>query len=162
MSTAPHRAPQQAPHAVPRLADLAKGQVVATRDVALTRAHLVHYAGVSGDRNPIHWSDAQATAVGLPSVIAHGMLTMAAAADVVVAWLGDPGAVLDHGVRFTGLVPVPATGAAVVRITATVAVLDEAAGTARIDLTAALLGEDGEPGAAVLGRARTTVRLATP
>src|SRR5258708_30368390 len=54
----------------------------------VTRADLVRYAGASGDFNPIHWSDRRATAVGLPGVIAHGMLTMALAGQAVAAWIG--------------------------------------------------------------------------
>lgn len=146
MSTTP-------PSPTPALADLAVGQVVARRTVHLTRADLVHYAGASGDRNPIHWSDAAASAAGLPGVIAHGMLTMATAVGLVVDWAGDPAAVVDCGVRFTGLVPVPETGAVALELTATVAALDAAAGTARVDLTARC------DGSAVLGKARAVVRL---
>ncbi|SDQ14922.1 MaoC/PaaZ C-terminal domain-containing protein [Quadrisphaera sp. DSM 44207] len=137
----------------PRLADLAVGQQVGTLSIALVRADLVRYAGASGDLNPIHWDERTAAAAGLPDVIAHGMLTMAGAVRLVVDWCGDPAAVLDYGVRFTGLVPVPAEGAAVVDVTGTVAALDPEAGTARIDL-AARCG-----GSAVLGRARAVVRL---
>jgi len=45
--------------------------------------------------------------VGLPNVIAHGMFTMTEAGRVVTDWAGDPGAVLEYGVRFTAPVPVP-------------------------------------------------------
>lgn len=138
----------------PALADLAVGQVVARRTVAVTRADLVRYAGASGDRNPIHWSASTATAAGLPDVVAHGMLTMAAGAALVAAWAGDPAAVVEYGVRFTGLVVVPEAGGAELELTAAVGALDAAAGTARIDLTARC------DGAAVLGRARALVRLA--
>jgi acyl dehydratase len=48
-----------------------------------------------------------ATSVGLPNVIAHGMFTMAEAVRVVTDWLGDPGALLDYGCRFTRPVVVP-------------------------------------------------------
>ena len=47
--------------------------------VRVTRAQLVRYAGASGDFNPIHWNERVAAEVGLPDVIAHGMLTMALA-----------------------------------------------------------------------------------
>ena len=73
----------------------------------VTRADLVRYAGASGDFNPIHWSDRTAVAVGLPGVIAHGMFTMALAGRAVTAWAGDPGAVVEYGVRFTRPVVVP-------------------------------------------------------
>ena len=93
----------------PRLSDLARGEVVGTRTVTFTRADLVAYAGASGDRNPIHWSPTFAEHVGLPGVIAHGMLTMGAAVQLVSDWAGDPGAVVDYQTRFTGMVPVADT-----------------------------------------------------
>jgi acyl dehydratase len=66
----------------------------------------VKYAGASGDFNIIHWNERTAKAVGLPNVIAHGMFTMAEAGRVVTDWAGDPGAVLEYGVRFSSPVPV--------------------------------------------------------
>jgi acyl dehydratase len=71
------------------------------------RANLVMYAGASGDFNIIHWNERVATSVGLPNVIAHGMFTMAEAGRVVTDWAGDPGAVVEYGVRFSAPVPVP-------------------------------------------------------
>ena len=73
----------------------------------VTRADLVRYAGASGDFNPLHWDEATAVAAGLPGVIAHGMLTMALAGGVLVAWAGDPGAVVEYGVRFVKPLVVP-------------------------------------------------------
>src|SRR5258706_573913 len=76
------------------------------RDPEAARA--AGYAGASGDFNPIHWSDRVASAVGLPGVIAHGMYTMALVSRAVTAWVGgDPGAVLEYGVRFARPVVVP-------------------------------------------------------
>lgn len=137
----------------PVLADLAVGDVVATRSIPLTRLDLVRYAGASGDLNVIHWNDRVAREVGLPGVIAHGMLTMGAVVDVVAAWAGDPTAVVDYGVRFTRPVPVPDPGEAVLEVTATVGAVDTDAGTARVDLTVTF------DGARVLGRAQVLVRL---
>src|SRR5690606_855782 len=57
--------------------------------------------------NPIHWSDRVARNVGLPGVIAHGMFTMAQAGRVITDWVGDPGAVVEYGVRFSAPVVVP-------------------------------------------------------
>ena len=65
------------------------------------------YVGASGDSNVIHWNERVARAVGLPDVIAHGMLTMAEAARVVTDWAGDPGRVESYGVRFSRPVVVP-------------------------------------------------------
>src|SRR5688500_20308213 len=90
------------------------GQVVAERDVHLTRESLVRYAGASGDFNPIHYRDDVAATVGLPGVLAHGMLTMGLAVQPVVDWLGDPGRVLDYQVKFTRPVVVDAQTGAVV------------------------------------------------
>src|SRR5690348_15568556 len=75
--------------------------------VQVTRATLVRYAGASGDFNPIHWNERFAREVGLPDVIAHGMFTMASAARAVTDWAGDPGALVEYGVRFTKPVVVP-------------------------------------------------------
>lgn len=129
------------------------GEVVGIRAIEVTRGDLVHYAGASGDRNPIHWNERFAREVGLPGVIAHGMFTMALAVNVVVDWLGDPGRVLDYGVRFTRPVQVPDPGSATVTITATVGAVDPDAGTARVDVVAEAAGVK------VLGRAQAVVRL---
>jgi acyl dehydratase len=119
----------------------------------VTRASLVRYAGASGDFNPIHYSDRFATAIGLPGVVAHGMLTMAIAARVVTDWLPDPSQLLEYGVRFTKPVVVPDDDKGVmVTITGTVGEPNDD-GTARVDITATVDGEK------VLGQARALVRL---
>jgi acyl dehydratase len=91
----------------PTYAEVEKGTELPPQTFPLTRADLVRYAGASGDFNVIHWNERVATSVGLPNVIAHGMLTMATAARVVTDWVGDPGALVEYGVRFTRPVPVP-------------------------------------------------------
>ena len=137
----------------PVLADLSVGDVVATGAVEVDRGRLVRYAGASGDFNPIHWNERVATEVGLPGVIAHGMWTMGAAVTVVADWAGDPGAVVEYGVRFSRPVPVPDPGAATVDVTATVGAVDLEAGTVRVDLTVVC------DGVRVLGKAQAVVRL---
>jgi acyl dehydratase len=127
------------------------GQIVAESEFALTRDSLVRYAGASGDFNPIHYRDEHARAVGLPGVLAHGMLTMGLAVQPVVDWIGDPGKVLDYQVRFTRPVPVDATDGAQVSVVAKVGALD--VDVARIDLTVMF------DGATVLGRAQVRVSL---
>lgn len=92
---------------MPAFADVEVGTELPARDFTLQRPNLVQYAGASGDFNPIHWNERIATSVGLPNVIAHGMLTMATAGRVVTDWVGDPGAVLSYGVRFSAPVVVP-------------------------------------------------------
>lgn len=75
----------------------------------ITRADLVRYAAASGDPNPIHQDEEVARSVGLPGVIAHGMLTMALAARAVATWF--PGSeVVSFGCKFTNPVVVPAEG----------------------------------------------------
>lgn len=131
----------------------APGTELARREITVDRARLVRYAGASGDFNPIHWNDRVAREVGLPGVVAHGMWTMGAVVDVVVAALDDPGAVLDYQVRFSRPVPVPDPGVATVLVVATVGAVDAAAGTARIDLSVTCDGQR------VLGKAQVVVRL---
>ncbi|SDG86065.1 MaoC/PaaZ C-terminal domain-containing protein [Microbacterium pygmaeum] len=111
----------------------AVGDVVAARTVHLTRESLVRYAGASGDFNPIHYRDDIAAEVGLPGVLAHGMLTMGLAVETIVPWLGDAGRILDYGVRFKNPVVVDPESGADLTVTATVGAIDD--GSARIDLT---------------------------
>lgn len=115
------------------MSGLTVGEVVAERTVHLTRESLVRYAGASGDFNPIHYRDDVAASVGLPGVLAHGMLTMGLAVSAIEPWLGDTGRILEYGVRFTKPVVVdPETGAEVTVVAKVGAVDDDAA---RIDLT---------------------------
>jgi len=132
---------------------LSLGDVVAEQTFHFTRDSLVRYAGASGDFNPIHYRDDIATSVGLPGVLAHGMLTMGAAVQPVVNWIGDPGRIVDYQVRFTRLVVVDPKNGADVTVVATVAALEEDTHVARIDLTATFNGET------VLGKAQVRVRL---
>jgi acyl dehydratase len=87
--------------------DVEVGTQLPAQTFQVMRSNLVMYAGASGDFNIIHWNERVATSVGLPNVIAHGMFTMAEAGRVVTDWVGDPGAVLEYGVRFSAPVPVP-------------------------------------------------------
>ncbi len=133
--------------------DVAVGDELPRLDATLQRVNLIMYAGASGDFNPIHWNERIATAVGLPNVIAHGMLTMATAGRVITEWVGDPGAIESYQVRFSKPVVVPDDDrGAIVTITAVVAEkLD--GGRVAIDLTAT----SGE--AEVLTQARAVVLL---
>jgi acyl dehydratase len=87
--------------------DVEVGTKLPAQTFNVQRANLVMYAGASGDFNVIHWNERVATSVGLPNVIAHGMFTMAEAGRVITDWAGDPGAVVEYGVRFSAPVPVP-------------------------------------------------------
>ena len=104
-----------------RYDDVEVGEKIPEQDFPVQRLDLVKYAGASGDFNIIHWNERAATKVGLPNVIAHGMFTMATAVRVVTDWVGDPGAVVDYGVRFSAMVPVPDDDkGAVIRVGGTV------------------------------------------
>jgi acyl dehydratase len=123
-----------------------------TKKFTVTRADLVHYAGASGDFNPIHWSERFATKVGLPGVIAHGMLTMALVGRAVTDWAGAPDAVLDYSVRFSRPVPVPddETGTEIEVSAEVKSITDE--GHTVLAITAVCAGVK------VLSQARATVR----
>lgn len=130
---------------------LAVGTLVAERDYRLTRDSLVRYAGASGDFNPIHYRDDVAAGVGLPGVLAHGMLTMGVAVQPVVDWLEDRGWVAEYGVRFTRPVVVDPENGAVVSVVAKVGQVDDAGVPSRIDLTVSAAGQT------VLGKAQVRV-----
>ncbi len=138
-----------------RYADVEVGTDLPAQRFPVQRVNLVMYAGASGDFNIIHWNERIATAVGLPNVIAHGMFTMAEAGRVVTDWAGDPGAVVEYGVRFSKPVPVPDDDkGAVVEVSGRVAEkLD--GDKVIVELTAALQG-----GGRVLSGARAVVQLA--
>ncbi|WP_288468025.1 MaoC/PaaZ C-terminal domain-containing protein [uncultured Curtobacterium sp.] len=129
------------------------GTVVAERTVHLTRDSLVRYAGASGDFNPIHYRDDVAASVGLPGVLAHGMLTMGLAVQPVSEWLGDRGTVQRYGVRFTRPVVVDPEQGADVTVIAKVGTVDADGRPQRIDLTVTAGGQT------VLGKAQVTVVL---
>lgn len=133
---------------------LTKGDIVATESFHLTRDNLVRYAGASGDFNPIHYRDDVAVSVGLPGVLAHGMLTMGLAVQPVSNWVGDPARIVDYQVRFTRPVLVDGATGADVTVTATVGALEEETQVARIDLTVTFNDET------VLGKAQVRVNLA--
>ena len=144
-----------------KYADVQPGTEIPQKSYRATRLDLVKYAGASGDFNVIHWNDRLARAVGLPGVIAHGMYTMAQAGKFVSEWAGDPGAVLEFGVRFSAVVPVPDdtdpppggnTGGATIEVSGTIA---DKLGDNRVavDIVARSAGEK------VLTRARAVVHL---
>jgi acyl dehydratase len=134
--------------------DVEVGTTIPKQTFQVQRINLVQYCGASGDYNVIHWNERIATSVGLPNVIAHGMFTMAIAVRVVTDWVGDPGAVVDYGVRFTRPVPVPDDDeGATVEVTGSVGALLEDK-RVRVDLKAV------HAGVTVLGRAQAIVQLA--
>jgi acyl dehydratase len=137
----------------PAYSGTAEGAEIAPRQYQVTRADLVRYCGASGDFNVIHWNERIAKAVGLPDVIAHGMLTMALAGRFLTEWAGDPAAVTDYGVRFSSPVVVPDDDkGAVVEVSGVV--------TGKLDgnqVTVDVIARSGDT--KVLTRAHATVRL---
>ena len=133
--------------------DLQEGAEIAPRQYQVTRLDLVRYAGASGDFNVIHWNERVARSVGLPNVIAHGMLTMALAGRFLSEWAGDPGAIAEFGVRFSAPVVVPDDDkGATVEVAGTVTERLEGRRVA-VEVTAR------SDGTKVLTRARAIVRL---
>ena len=136
----------------PSVAEIEPGFALPPLTVRFTRDTLVRYAGASTDFNPIHFSDRHATALGLPGVIAHGMLTMGSALRVVTDWVGDPTRVRSYEVRFTRPVVVPDDDDGVeVAYTASVTGVDGELVTVTIEARCA--------GVTVLGAARAVVDL---
>ncbi len=139
----------------PTMATVSEGMELPPREYQVTRSDLVRYAGVSGDLNPIHWSDATASAVGLRSVVAHGMLSMGIGGTYLTSWLGDPTAVLEYAVRFTSPVYVPDDEVGgMIEFCGKVKSVNEADRTAVVTLVAK------SEGRRIFGRAAATVRLA--
>ncbi len=133
--------------------DIEVGAELPSQTFPIQRADLVRYAGASLDFNPIHWNQRVATSVGLPDVIAHGMLTMATAVRVVTDWTKDPGSVVQYGVRFTRPVVVPDDEVgATLEVSGKVTAKNDD-GTVLVTLTAT------SEGATVLGKAQAVVRL---
>jgi acyl dehydratase len=128
------------------------GAELPSRTFRVTRADLVRYAGASGDFNPIHWNQRIATSVGLPDVIAHGMLTMALACRALTDWLGDPAAIEEYGVRFAKPVVVPDDDAGAEVTVEGVVKRELDGGRLQVDLTARSGGDK------VLGQARAIIR----
>ncbi|NMN94212.1 fused (3R)-hydroxyacyl-ACP dehydratase subunits HadA/HadB [Antrihabitans stalactiti] len=151
-------APQIAPAThIPRTSmrfeDLSVGDVLPSKPLRVSRGDLVNYAGVAGDPNPIHWNDGLAALVGLPNVVAHGMLTMGMAAGFVTSWLGDPAALTKFSVRFTGIAPIDPHKPQAIEFTGRIKSLDADKRTAVVALAAHY--EERK----LFGRATAEVRL---
>ena len=116
----------------------------------LDRALLKQYADASGDQNPIHQNEEFALSVGLPNVIAHGMLTMALVGKYVSDFAGGSANVLEYGARFTKPVIVPAGQKVDLTVSATVTEVSDG----KISLT--LSATSG--GVKVLGMAKAVVK----
>ena len=124
--------------------NLVEGVVLPSLTVVFGREDLIRYAGASTDFNPIHWSDEAAKALGLPGVIAHGMLTMGTALRVVTDVI-DPARLRSYHVRFTKPVVVDSAAGATLEIHGRVTRVEH--GVATIEIQASCATE------AVLGSA---------
>jgi acyl dehydratase len=125
------------------------GTAIPDQVFTINRATLKAYADASGDQNPIHQNEEFALSVGLPNVIAHGMLTMALVGKYVTDWAGGSAKVKHFGARFTKPVIVPADTDVDLTVTATVAAVDEKSITLDLIATSA--------GVKVLGMAKAVV-----
>lgn len=128
-----------------------KDQVLEAKVFHINRALLKQYADASGDQNPIHQDEAFAKSVGLPDVIAHGMLTMALVGKYVSDLAGGSENVLELGGRFTKPVVVPA--GVDVDLTVSATVTDVADGKVSLSLTAT------SADVKVLGMAKAVIAL---
>ena len=126
------------------------GEVFEAVSYPLTRADLVAYAEASGDPNPIHQDEQVARSVGLPGVIAHGMLTLGLAGRAVATWT-DGREVVELGCKFTNPVVVPAVGAVDVIVSGTVTKVEDGLATIALEVTCA--------GTKVLGMPKAVVRV---
>lgn len=129
------------------------GDALPARILEITREDLRRYADASGDHNPIHLHDDAARALGLPGVVAHGMLTAALVIGVVAEWAGGADHVLATSIRFAGPVVVPADGAARLEVSGTVRKVADDGSPADVAL-AVTCG-----GVKVFGKAIVTVAL---
>lgn len=84
------------------------GAALPERTFVINRELLIAYANASGDQNPIHQNEEFARSVGLPNVIAHGMLTMALVGKYATDWAGGSATMKEFFVRFTKPIIVPA------------------------------------------------------
>ena len=114
------------------------GATIPERVFWIDRELLVRYANASGDQNPIHQSEEFAKSVGLPDVIAHGMLTMALVGKFATDWVGNPEAMKEFSLRFTKPVIVPA--GARVDLTVSAEVTEVSADRISLDLRATSAG----------------------
>ena len=103
---------------------IAVGTVLPTKIYYLDRTLLKAYADASGDQNPIHQNEEFAISVGLPNVIAHGMLTMALVGTFISEWAGGSAQIEEFSARFIKPVIVPAGEKVDLTVTATVTEVD--------------------------------------
>jgi len=128
-----------------------KDQVIDEQIYYVNRALLKQYADASGDQNPIHQDEAFAKSVGLPDVIAHGMLTLAFVGKYVSDVAGGSANVLELGGRFTKPVIVPAGQDVDLTVSATVTEIEDGKVSLSLSATSA--------GVKVLGMAKAVIKV---
>ena len=126
------------------------GTILEEKVFFLDRALLKQYADASGDQNPIHQNEEFALSVGLPNVIAHGMLTMALVGKYVSDFAGGSANVLEYSARFTKPVIVPNGDKVDLTVSATVAEVADGKISLTLSATSA--------GVKVLGMAKAVVK----
>ena len=126
------------------------GTVLPEKVFYLDRALLKQYADASGDQNPIHQNEEFALSVGLPNVIAHGMLTMALVGKYVSDFAGGSAIVLEYGARFVKPVIVPAGEKVDLTVSATISEIEDGKISLTLSATSA--------GVKVLGMAKAVIR----
>ena len=97
----------------------------------ITRSTLALYAGASGDHNPVHIDVDACTAVGIPDVFTHGMLSMAYLGRLLTNYVAQE-RIRSYSVRFSAITPVNSTPSC----TGTVVKVEN--GLAHLDLTVTL------------------------
>jgi acyl dehydratase len=125
------------------------GTSIPSHEFEINRTLLKQYADASGDQNPIHQDEAFAKSVGLPDVIAHGMLTMALAGKYVSDWAGGSQNVKEFSARFVKPVVVPA--GVNVDLTVSATVIEVIGKSVRLEISAT------SQGVKVLGMAKALV-----
>ncbi|MEV6429099.1 fused (3R)-hydroxyacyl-ACP dehydratase subunits HadA/HadB [Nocardia sp. NPDC051463] len=133
---------------------LSVGDQLPAATAEVTRGDLANYAGVSGDPNPIHFSEQAATLAGLPTVVAHGMLTMGLASGYLTSWVGDPTAIEKFSVRFSGFVPVTSDAPSTIEFSGKIKSLNPARRTATVMMAGTSEGRK------LFGRAIAEIRFA--
>ena len=126
------------------------GTAIPEHVFTVNRELLKAYADASGDQNPIHQNEEFALSVGLPNVIAHGMLTMALVGKYVTDWAGGSSNVTHYGARFIKPVIVPADTDVDLTVTAVISAVED--GSITLELTAT------SAGVKVLGMAKAVVK----
>ncbi|WP_406234241.1 fused (3R)-hydroxyacyl-ACP dehydratase subunits HadA/HadB [Nocardia sp. NBC_01009] len=139
---------------LPDFDQLSVGDQLPAGSAEVTRGDLANYAGVSGDPNPIHFSEQAATLAGLPTVVAHGMLTMGLASGYLTSWVGDPTAIEKFSVRFSGFVPVTSDAPSTIEFTGKIKSLNPARRTATVMMAGTSEGRK------LFGRAIAEIRFA--